>query len=332
GERYLRTHRGIQGELSSDLRFIPAAWNSRARTSFPALAALARNKEGAVTAVQLVYLNPETGQKAACDLKKQSFGLIKGSYVQIQKGSGAVFVAEGVETALSIREAGVKGDIYAALGVANFRNLGAFMSDRNRPFIICADQDGEGSVSHKAVEKAVTSLTEGGLSVSVIRPDTAQGKTDFNDILRQHGVSAIQQYFRTYPGQTPDLTPQPPALPLSSHWEEEFKRKYLADHPERASSKKTSDKTLTPHVMIARFKFLTEQINTLENKTIVESLTKRRDDLVRSVFQNNAVMSGISLRDKAVAAQISDIASSLNKQQERNQPAPKISRGFDQDR
>ena len=198
GERYLRTHRGIQGELSSDLRFIPAAWNSRARTSFPALAALARNKEGAVTAVQLVYLNAETGQKAACELKKQSFGLIKGSYVQIQKGSGAVFVAEGVETALSIREAGVKRDIYAALGVANFRNLGAFMSDRNRPLIICADQDGEGSVSHKAVEKAVQVLKAEGLHVCVIRPDDSYGKADFNDILKREEREGIKKYFKDY--------------------------------------------------------------------------------------------------------------------------------------
>jgi len=111
GERYLREYRGIQGELSSDLRFIPAVWHAREKAPMPALAALARDVYGTVTAVQLIYLEAVTGNRAAVDLRKQSFGVVKGSYVQIQKGGGAVFVAEGVETALSVKEAGVKGSI-----------------------------------------------------------------------------------------------------------------------------------------------------------------------------------------------------------------------------
>ncbi|MBL9029373.1 MAG: toprim domain-containing protein, partial [Caedimonas sp.] len=197
-ERYLREHRGIQGELSSDLRFIPRAWHSGAKAYYPALASLARDSYGTVTALQLVYLDVETSNKADVDLKKQSFGLVKGSYVQIQKGDGAVFVAEGVETALSIREADVKGDIYAALGIANFKNMSSLIQDKTQPIVMCADQDGEGSPSHKVVEKAKKSLEGEGFSVSVIRPSKEQGKQDFNDVLKREGVERVRRYLEVY--------------------------------------------------------------------------------------------------------------------------------------
>lgn len=197
-ERYLREHRGIREELSSDVRFIPSVWNSRAKASYPALVSLARDSYGTVTALQVVYLDEETGNKADVELKKQSFGMVKGSYVQIQKGQGSVLIAEGVETALSVREAGVKGDIYAALGISNFRNAGSVIQDKTRPIVICADQDGEGSPAHKAVEKAVDVLGEEGFSVSVIRPSAKYGKEDFNDVLKRQGVTGVRAYFEEY--------------------------------------------------------------------------------------------------------------------------------------
>lgn len=202
-ERYLREHRGIREELSSDVRFIPSVWNSRAKASYPALVSLARDSYGTVTALQVVYLDQETGNKADVELKKQSFGMVKGSYVQIQKGQGSVLIAEGVETALSVREAGVKGDIYAALGISNFRNAGSVIQDKTRPIVICADQDGEGSPAHKAVEKAVDVLGEEGFSVSVIRPSAEYGKEDFNDVLKREGLAGIRAYFEEYVN-TPD--------------------------------------------------------------------------------------------------------------------------------
>lgn len=198
GERYLREHRGIQGALSSDLRFVPSAWHSRGKQHYPALAALARDKDGTVRAVQLVFLDTVTGNKAHIEVRKQSYGMLKGAYVQLQKGEGAVFVAEGVETALSIKEAGVKGSIYAALGISNFKNASLFLEDKNRPLIVCADQDGESSTSHKVVDKAIGLLKEEGLNVSVIRPSAEQGKQDFNDVLKRQGVDGVREYFKEY--------------------------------------------------------------------------------------------------------------------------------------
>ena len=198
GERYLREHRGIQGMLSSDVRFVPSAWHSRAKQNYPALAALARDKDGTVKAIQLIFLDTVTGNKAHIEVRKQSYGMLKGAYVQLQKGEGAVFMAEGVETALSVKEAGVKGSIYAALGISNFKNASLFLEDKNRPLILCADQDGEGSPAYKTVEKAAEFLKEKGFGVSVIRPDVAQGTGDFNDVLRHAGIEGVRKYFKEH--------------------------------------------------------------------------------------------------------------------------------------
>ena len=201
GEKYLREHRNIQGELPSDLWFIPSARNYSTRIDYeiyPALAAFSRNKEGEIIGGQLIFLNRDTAQKADCEINKKSFGLLRGSYVQIQKGEGAVFLAEGVETALSIKEAGVKGDIYTVLGSENFKNASLFVEDKNRSVIICADQDGENSNSHKVVDKAVGLLKEEGLNVSVIRPSAENGKQDFNDILKMEGVEGVKEYFKDH--------------------------------------------------------------------------------------------------------------------------------------
>lgn len=250
---------------------------------FPALAALARDKTGEITGVQLVYLDCWTGQKAKADLT-QSVGSFIGSPVQIQKGTDAIFLAEGVETALSLKEAGLKGDIYATLSVSNIQSMGDFLQDTSRPVVICADADAENSPARKTVEQTTSFLKDRGFTISVIRPDLTKG--DFNDILRKEGIQAVQAYFKDY-------------LRHSPHWEEEFKKQYLATHPERTvkiNNSSSQSKPLTPSQIIGKFKFLTEQINTLENKGIVERLTKERNNLVASILQDNTLMTRIRQR------------------------------------
>src|ERR1700722_11947148 len=76
--------------------------------------------------------------------------------------------------------------------------MGAFLPDKTRPIIICADQDGEDTPAHKAVEKAVTALKEEGFSVSVIRPSVEHEKDDFNDVLKRDGVEGVRKYFEEH--------------------------------------------------------------------------------------------------------------------------------------
>ena len=79
-----------------------------------ALAAIARNDAGELRAIQLTYLDG-SGQKAKSKdghpFTKPIFGKPKGAFVEVQKGEKAhpVLIAEGVETALSVKTSQVTG-------------------------------------------------------------------------------------------------------------------------------------------------------------------------------------------------------------------------------
>ncbi len=189
-ERYLREHRKIEGELSNDLRYLPSFYDRTTQTNSPCLMAAARNPEGQVTAVQLTFLNPETGKKASLDVPKKSFGVIKGSCVVLQKDqSGILFIAEGVETALSLKEVGIKGTIKASLGLSNIKRVEP--NDPKTQIIICADHDGPESPAAESLAKSVLSLQEKGFNVTVVKPDKLG--QDFNDVLKEKGPQGVKE-------------------------------------------------------------------------------------------------------------------------------------------
>lgn len=193
--------------------------------------AAVRSKEGEVTAVQLTFLNSETAAKADLPVTKKSFGVVKGSAVTIQeeKDSNVFFIAEGVETALSLKEAGLKGTIKASLGLSNIKhslpenpfkgepfngnpfkggpfngnslnesslsedsfNGGRLSKNLNTQIIICADHDSPNSPAARNLEKSVLDLQEKGFSVTVIKPDKLN--EDFNDVLKIKGPEGVRE-------------------------------------------------------------------------------------------------------------------------------------------
>ncbi len=211
-KRYLSEHRGIKEvltryQLSNDLR-TNMMWDNNSKQYYPALIAFARNKDGNITGGQSIYLNKETNNKADIEVNKRSFGRIRGSFVEINKNneqqnvqsrniqsskdgnnsaSNVTIIAEGLETALSIREAGIKGKILCSLGVSNIRNYEPIKGER---IIIAADNDGKDAVSVNTVIKAQEELISKGAVVSIIRPPE---KGDFNDMLKSQGAESINK-------------------------------------------------------------------------------------------------------------------------------------------
>ncbi|XJO32072.1 toprim domain-containing protein [Rickettsia rickettsii] len=210
-KRYLSEHRGIKEvltryQLSNDLR-TNMMWDSNSKQYYPALIAFVRNKDGNITGGQAIYLNKETGAKASIEVNKRSFGRIRGSFVEINKNneqqnvqsrnvqsskdgnnsvSNITIIAEGVETALSIGEAGIKGKILCSLGVNNIRNYEPIKGER---IIIVADNDGKDAVSVRTIIKAQDELISKGAAVAIIRPlETG----DFNDVLKSQGAESIR--------------------------------------------------------------------------------------------------------------------------------------------
>jgi Ti-type conjugative transfer relaxase TraA len=199
-ERYLREHRKIEGSLPDDLRYLPSFKDHSSNRWFPCLMAGARSQTGDITAVQITFLNPQTAAKADIEVAKRSFGVVKGSAVTIQdplseisfnetKNSNTLFIAEGVETALSLKSAGVQGTIEASLGLSNIKRITP--ESPHTHIVICADHDAPGSPSAKSLEKSVTALQEKGYAVTIIKPD--QLGDDFNDVLKIQGPQGIKR-------------------------------------------------------------------------------------------------------------------------------------------
>jgi len=120
---------------------------------------------------------------------KYSFGPIKGATLNLGKQSGDLYIAEGPETALSIFAAKPNADVRAAFSAENIKNTVIPLSAA--AVVICADNDGPGAPSEKAIAKAVESIKGQRLSVSVVMP--AEKGQDFNDLLKRGGVAAVKQ-------------------------------------------------------------------------------------------------------------------------------------------
>jgi Ti-type conjugative transfer relaxase TraA len=208
-ERYLKEHRKIEGnrEWPQDLRYLPhvkVAGGQDSHAAYPCLMVAARSKEGDITAVQLTFLDQKTANKAPIPVQKRSFGLLKGSSVVIQssplkeKESGEhkmphlLFIAEGVETALSLREAGIEGTIKASLGLANIKRIEA--QDPKTHIVICGDHDAPDSPAAKNLEKSVMALQERDLYVTVLKPNLLG--EDFNDVLKAKGPTGVREVLK----------------------------------------------------------------------------------------------------------------------------------------
>ncbi|OJW47894.1 MAG: hypothetical protein BGO67_03115 [Alphaproteobacteria bacterium 41-28] len=199
-ERYLREHRKIEGDLPQDLRYLPffktrpyesrELGNNVSEKTYPCLMAAARSVEGKITAVQPTFLDPEIAAKATIETPKKSFGILKGSAVALQtsKDSNILFVAEGIETALSIKEAGVRGTIKATLGLSNIKRLET--EGQKFSIVVCADHDPPGSPASKSLEKSVQALQEKGFMITVIKPEHIH--EDFNDALKRDGPQGVR--------------------------------------------------------------------------------------------------------------------------------------------
>lgn len=192
-ERYLREHRKIEGELPKDLYFFKGKVHVGSRRDDACLMSVARGEDGKILSHQLTFLNPHTGAKSETHtIKKltQGKGVSSKSFVEVQKGKGVTFIAEGLETALSIKEAGVKGEIRAGFGRFVFANA----RPQNNHIVLVADYDGIGAQTHDALLKDKALLESKGYKVDLLWPtQTGDRKTDFNDILRHHGKDDIQR-------------------------------------------------------------------------------------------------------------------------------------------
>ncbi|MGB1230261.1 MAG: toprim domain-containing protein [Holosporaceae bacterium] len=103
-----------------------------------------------------------------------------------------VIIAEGVETALSLKEAGAHATIVAAQGISNIKN---YAGPESR-IVIAGDND-----TDKATERTSEMLRylrqhfmKQGKTVLSIQPN--KPGYNFNDVLKEQGISAVRGFLR----------------------------------------------------------------------------------------------------------------------------------------
>ena len=203
-----------------------------------AMVVASRDNDNNIVGVQLTYLENGVKQlgRDGKPLNKFQYGILKDGLVQVggnhqtntkhllnndsttssklHKGvhssiSGdrdlnsakVVIVCEGVETALSVKQAIITDsnkdsiDIYASNGISNLTNIADRGYDK---VLVCGDYDGVDAKSTAQTEKGVAALKEQDISVELVYPaadkNNPDKKLDFNDVIcSENGAEKIQQ-------------------------------------------------------------------------------------------------------------------------------------------
>lgn len=201
-EKYLK-NRSILDVKNSDLRFLESvttgSGNKNITPISPALMTIARDENGKPHSVQLTYLDKNTGNKlVGIPIAKRTLNSLNGSYVNLTKdvkNPDITFVAEGVETALSIRDstkAVMNAQVIASLGKSNLPNLNT--AKLANQIILVLDNDLKNPFDDSSVRKAIDAFEKSGRSVICIFPEAINNrKTDYNDLAQAQKYNQISR-------------------------------------------------------------------------------------------------------------------------------------------
>ncbi len=208
-EKYLREFRGITGELPSSFRFSPGIKHLDTQKLTPALVAPIHNKNNQITAIVRIFLNADGSklretfinqkgevQKAT---DKANLGVSGDGAVIVQKGlSETVWVAEGIETALSVAKATPGDTVMASLSISQLKNMP--VANTIQTVVICADNDPPSAQGKKNISDAVSHYLSLGKEVFVVMPPAVPAgvkKYDFNDLLKQSDIFRVREVLDT---------------------------------------------------------------------------------------------------------------------------------------
>ncbi|MBY6088957.1 toprim domain-containing protein [Maritimibacter alkaliphilus] len=175
-ERYLRG-RGLRQELPDSLRYHPNCWHGPSARSLPAMVAIIDNV--ADFAIHRTYLTPDGSRKAAVGPQKMMLGASAGGAVHLgcNDACGPLVIAEGIETALSLREGLLTscGPVWAALSTSGMVKLE--LPRTASSLVVATDGDEAGRRAGRKLAQRAYAL---GWQVSLL---DAPDKRDWNDIL-----------------------------------------------------------------------------------------------------------------------------------------------------
>ena len=197
-EKYLQ-NRGLDCS-PNEFRYTPNAIHPDTKKPTHALIIPIKNKQNNITGIVRIFLNKDgtklnktlmgEGNQPFQAVTKANLGVMKNAAVKIQTNpvSNTLWVAEGIETALSIAKVMPNETVLASLSVSQLKGIPA--DSTIKKIIICADNDGHNPNSRKALIAAVSHHLDNGKRVFIAMP-TGPEKADFNDLLMTKGEQKV---------------------------------------------------------------------------------------------------------------------------------------------
>ncbi|MCX7121715.1 MAG: AAA family ATPase, partial [Gammaproteobacteria bacterium] len=201
-EKYLQG-RAIKDMKNTTLRFlehVTTGGGNKDKVPFSsALMAISHNEDGKPQAIQLTYLDKDTGAKVlGLPIAKRTLNSPSGAFVNLTpqiKSPQITFVAEGVETALSIRDTAMQiknAQVVATLGKSNIENIP--LQKTASTIVLVLDNDLKNPLHDSVIKNAMKHFEENGKRVVCIFPEAINNKkTDYNDLAQAGQSNKIAQ-------------------------------------------------------------------------------------------------------------------------------------------
>ncbi|TVR96864.1 MAG: DNA primase [Rhodospirillales bacterium] len=171
-ETYLQA-RGLRLPVPPSLRFAAALWHRQAGCRLPAMVAPFQDRAGRVVALHRTFLAADGAGKAPVVPDRKAWGRFRGAAIRLGPVAARLGIAEGIENALTIREAEPGLSVWAAGSAGNLAALE--LPDHVREVELYLDRDDAGC---RYAARAAARLSGEGRQVWIIAPP---GVGDFND-------------------------------------------------------------------------------------------------------------------------------------------------------
>jgi predicted P-loop ATPase len=213
---------GAFSGLASVVRYEPKCWHKENQTEKPALIAAVTNGDGAVSAIQRIYLTDD-GKAKAC--KPMSLGRTKGLAIRLGPPTETVYLAEGFEDAATAQQADSGASAWAATGASNLPNVE--FPETTKTVVLLGQNDRADPGKHdpafaRYAMQAVQKLIANGKQARIAWPPG--GVRDINDFVRGKASTELSEGYaraKTMLEDATAATPTPGAPPSRTTWAEQ---------------------------------------------------------------------------------------------------------------
>jgi hypothetical protein len=207
--RYLTINRKLDKFTGSPAIRMATLTHSDSGRTFPAMVAAVQSPSGHIAGVHVTYIRHDGNGKADVEPARKMFGQCWRGAVRFDRAAETLALAEGLESALSVRQA-TGLPTWAALSLGNLAGAGkgegaphpqpkrvgqrlpSVIPDMKRPGIVLPDivrevvlfrdnDEADKPAADCLIERAVNRFCALGFVVRVVCPPAGQ---DFNDVLR----------------------------------------------------------------------------------------------------------------------------------------------------